>query len=194
MRKDHGGSDRAPGTAHGRRGAFARDARAVSTAVGYVLSLAIMALLISGLLIAGGNFLDNERDRVVRDQLNVLGEQVADGVENADRMAGAADGSPVVFVRVDLPSRIAGSQYRITVDNATGAMAPDRPYAYELVLEATAPEIEAEHRLTVRTHHRMIEGTVVGSAVVIGYHDETGDGQSELVIRKEMAIEGASAS
>lgn len=166
----------------------------MSTAVGYVLSLAITALLISGLLIAGGNYLDNERDRVARDQLDVLGEQVAGGVENTDRMAGGAAGSPVAFVRVTLPSRIAGSQYRITVDNTTGAMAPDRPYAYELVLEATSPDITAERRLTVRTHHPMIEGTVAGGDVVVGYHDETGDGQHELVIRKEMAIDGAEAS
>lgn len=194
MRKDHDGFDRAPETANCRRGAFARDDRAVSTAVGYVLSLAIMALLISGLLIAGGNFLDDERDRVARDQLNVLGEQVADGVENADRMAGASGGSPVVFVRVELPSRIAGSQYRITVTNESGAMAPDRPYAYELALEATSPEIAAERRLTVRTHRRLVEGTVAGGTVVVGHHDETGDGQHELAIRKEMAIEGAEAS
>lgn len=192
MRSDRTGGGRVPRVGDGRRETLVCDDRAVSTAVGYVLSLAIMALLISGLLIAGGNFLDNERDRVARDQLNVLSEEVAGGVENADRMAGASDGSPVVFVRVNLPSRIAGSQYRITVNNATGAMAPDRPYAYELVLEATSPDITAERRLTVRTHHPANVGTVAGGDIVIGYHD-AGDGK-ELSILKEMAIDGAEAS
>lgn len=185
-RGDH---DRRPSFAsddYTRRRRFASDDRGVSTAVGYVLALAITALLISGLIVAGGNFLDGQRDRVVRDQLNVLGERVASGVENADRMAGAADDSPVVFVRVALPSRAASTQYRIRVDNTTGAMASDRPYAYDLVLEAVGSEAAIEQRVPIRTHHRMIERTVTSGDVVVGYYDETGDGRHELVVRKDI--------
>jgi hypothetical protein len=148
-----------------------------------VLSLAIMTLLISGLLVAGSGFLDSERDRVARDQLNVLGERVAAGVENVDRMAGGTEQSSEAFVRVGLPARTAGDQYRISVNNTTTPemVANDRPYAYELVL-ATADET-IERQVPVRTHHPVVTGsTVNGGDVVIAYSDETGDA---IEIRKE---------
>jgi hypothetical protein len=159
----------------------------VSTAIGYVLALAITALLISGLLIAGGNFLDGQRDRVARDELGVLGERVAGGVESVDRLAGAGYDTPTAFVRLELPSRAAGNQYRIAVDNTTTAamVADDRPYAYDIVL--TTPTETLEVRVPIRTHHRLHEDrTVVGGDVVIVYRDEVGGPAHELAILKEV--------
>lgn len=185
MRSDEPAS-RTP-SRHRRRRSLAGDDRGVSTAVGYVLALAITALLISGLLLAGGNFLDSERDRVARDQLGVLGERVAGGVESVDRLAGAGYGSPTAFVRLDLPSSAAGNQYRIAVDNTTTAsmLAADRPYAYDLVL--TVPTENLEVRIPIRTHHRLHDDrTVLGGDVVIVYRDEVGGADHELAILKEV--------
>lgn len=87
--------------------------RALSTAVTYVLTLGMTAVLVSGLLIASGGAVEDRRDSVTRSQLTVIGEQLAADVEAADRLA-RADADRVA-VESPLPERVADGGYRVHV-------------------------------------------------------------------------------
>lgn len=88
--------------------------RALSTTMGYVLTLAITTALVTGLFVATGDMVQDREDGVVREELNVVGAQLAADIEAADRLA-RTDAERVV-VETHLPERVAGLQYRIRVD------------------------------------------------------------------------------
>lgn len=117
------------------------DDRAVSTTLGYSLALVITTILISGLLVTGGGFVDTQTERVTRSELAVLAENVAGDVEAADRLS-RAPGSDAVAVRSDLPPDVANRPYYVSV-NATGSD--------ELVLSTSNPDVSVSVSLeTVR--------------------------------------------
>lgn len=97
-----------------------RDDRAVSTTVNYALTLAITTLLITGLLVAGGDFVQGQRKQAALSELRVLGQQLAGDVAATDRLARSADGNGTVSVRRSLPDKVAGSNYRVNATRATG--------------------------------------------------------------------------
>ncbi|GAB6878572.1 hypothetical protein JCM17823_08460 [Halorubrum gandharaense] len=99
------------------------DERAVSVSVGYVLNLAVATLLLSGLFVAGGSFVQGEREAAIDGELTVVGERVAADLMTVDRLvANAEERSELVVERhVDLPPRVSGSQYRIAVESEEGA-------------------------------------------------------------------------
>jgi hypothetical protein len=114
------------------------DERGVSVTVGYVLTLAIGAVLLSGVVIGVGGVVDSQTDRAVRGDLAVLGQTTAANVESADRLARAAEAdrssaagatNASVSVAVDLPTRVAGISYRITVDNDAVTLRTNHPEA-----------------------------------------------------------------
>jgi hypothetical protein len=154
-----------------------RDERAVSTTVNYVLALAISSLLVSGLLIAGGNFVDGERQRVTSDELAVLGGQLAEGYVDADGLAetGSVDR---LAVRVTLAERAAGSGYTVAVVNRSSPTTD--PYRYDLVLESEAADVSTT--VSVRTNRQAVETTVDGGRVVVRLADPDSDGSDELVL------------
>jgi len=118
-----------------------------STLAGYVLTLAIGAVLLSGIVIGIGGVVDSQTDRVVRGDLAVVGQTAVANLESADRLARAAeverpsDADPAtVSVAVDLPTRIAGRPYRIAVDNRSVTLRTDDPEAVaEIPHVATLP-------------------------------------------------------
>ena len=87
--------------------------RATATALSYVLTLGITALLISGLLIAAGNTVEQQREDTTREALEVVGQQLTARLMAADRLVGA-NGTDVV-VRGSYPDSVAGSTYSIAV-------------------------------------------------------------------------------
>jgi hypothetical protein len=96
------------------------DDRAVSVTVGYVLTLAISSLLLSGLVIAGGSFVESEREAAARGELTVVGERVAADLMTVDRLVATAESPAALTVdrTADLPDRVSGVGYRITVSAA----------------------------------------------------------------------------
>jgi len=158
------------------RSRFGRDERAVSVAVGYVLTLAIGAVLLSGVVIGIGGIVDSQTDRVVRGDLEVIGQTTVANLESADRLARAAEidrlddpdavDSTNVSVGVDLPTRLAGRPYRIAVTNASVTLRTDDP--------DIAVEIPHAAAVSVR------ETSVRGGPVRIRYDDAAGD--PELVV------------
>jgi hypothetical protein len=144
-----------------------REDRAVSTTLGYVLALGISAILITGLITAGGNYVEEERDQVVRDQLSVIGQQVAANAERADRLVRAADSSssPTVRINQSFSERVTGTTYRIRFADSPNTV----------VVESVDPEIEVRIRATTDTE--FTESTAGGGPIQIRY-----DG-SELEVR-----------
>jgi hypothetical protein len=95
--------------------------RAVSTAVSYVLTLGITTLLVTGLLIAAGGVVDDRRETTTRNALEVTGQRLAANLMSADRLA-ETERVETVEVAVDLPTRIAGSGYRVTVNGSSSTL------------------------------------------------------------------------
>ncbi|WP_129115088.1 DUF7266 family protein [Halegenticoccus tardaugens] len=144
------------------------DDRAVSFSVGYALNLAVAAIVLAGLLVAAGGVVETQRETVVREELDVLGHQLAVGTMETDRLArvGTSDEdetgeSPRADVRVSLPSTVAGTGYSITVR------------ADELELEADDPAVSVTVPLVVETD--VTETTVRGGPLDVEY-DGSGDG------------------
>lgn len=109
--------------------------RAVSVTVGYAMNLALMTILLSGLFIASGGLIESERERTASDELDVIGQRIATELMAADRLVTASD-DPTVEITLDLPDRVAGSGYTVTVEED------------HLVLVATDVDVETTVRFT----------------------------------------------
>ncbi|WP_324662756.1 DUF7266 family protein [Haloarcula sediminis] len=135
------------------------DARAVSTTLSYVLALAIATVLITGIIVAGGSYVDSQREQVIRDELTVTGQQLAADIERADRLVRAADTDGDVTVRTNQSSSnsVTGAPYRITLDSSTDT----------LVLNTTNPDVTVRVGLAVETP--LAERTILGGDVQVRY-------------------------
>jgi hypothetical protein len=147
------------------------DERGVSTALGYVLSLAIASLLISGLMIAAGGYVQSEREQVVRSELNVIGQTLIADLEGADRLASSIDGE--VTVRSTLPRRVGSSAYTIEIrdDGYDGLIGNPR----EMVLSAASVDVSVRFRVVTNTTLDANGATVDGGELVIEYDSGTGE-------------------
>jgi hypothetical protein len=126
------------------------DDRAVSVTVGYVLTLAIGAVLLSGIVIGIGGVVDSQTDRVVRGDLAVVGQTAVANLESADRLANASEvdrpddaDAPTVDVDVDLPDRIAGHPYRIAIDDDAVTLRVDSPDAITVIPHVATLPVES---------------------------------------------------
>lgn len=144
------------------------DDRAVGSTINYVLSLAIASVLVTGLMLAGGTFVDDRRTEVIRNELTVVGQQVAADLERADRLVRAGEtaaGTEVTLVR-QFPERITGLRYRIET-------VPGSPDRVRLVV--------GEHDVSVTV--RVDTATPIGAASAQGGTIEVSyTGAGELVI------------
>ncbi|MEF8828178.1 MAG: hypothetical protein V5A49_04045 [Haloarcula sp.] len=138
-----------------------RDSRAVSTPLGYTLTLAITAVLVTGLVVAGTGFVEDRQENVIREELSVIGQQVAADFARVDRLVVAADSrneSLTATTRQTFPGRVSGSGYQLSLD----------PSAERLVLTSTDPEIRVTVGVTNRTN--LQESTISGGTVKVAYN------------------------
>lgn len=77
-----------------------RSDRGMSAALGYILTLSITTILISGLFITAGSVVDTQRQQATTQELTVHGERLAADLMTVDRLA--RTGSAVELER-DLP-------------------------------------------------------------------------------------------
>ena len=138
------------------------DTRGVSTTIGYALTLAITTLLVTGLLVGIGGFVDDQRQRAIESELSVIGQQIAADVQAADRFAQAGDTG--FAIRRDVPNDVVGRSYRVSVvvDDAH-----DPPLDTYLRLETSDPDIVVEVDLMVRTD--ISESSFAGGSVSVTY-------------------------
>ncbi|ELZ46202.1 hypothetical protein C464_11393 [Halorubrum coriense DSM 10284] len=116
--------------------------RAVSVTVGYVMTLAISTLLLSGLFVAGGSFVETQRERAAHGELTVVGERIAADLGTVDRVASSASSPDELTVNrsLTLPNRVSASGYRIRVtENGTAG-------AIALESDATDASVEVPFR------------------------------------------------
>lgn len=139
---------------------FRSSDRGVSTTLGYVLTLAITVVLVSGLLIAVGSFVSGQNERVTRAELDVVGQRLAADVEAADRLVEAGGGGPntTVVIRSRLPETVAGRTYRVAV-NESGRD--------QLVLSARDPDVSVG--VSVVTDVPVANATLGGGPVRIAF-------------------------
>lgn len=131
--------------------------RGLSTALGYVLTLGITVILVSGLFIAGGNFVDSQREEVVRTELDIVGEQVVTHVNAADRLNESSTYEANVTIEQRFPSNVVGTSYRISVEE-------DGP---RLRLTTERPSVEVTIPVTNTTN--VADSSASGGAIVIRY-------------------------
>ncbi|WP_435195406.1 DUF7266 family protein [Natronomonas sp. EA1] len=138
-----------------------RDDRAVSTTVSYALTLAITGILISGLLVAGAGFVDDQRERASATELNVIGQRLAADVGAADRLALATGGA--VTMNRTLTDTVVGSGYRIDVERV------GESNTYELTTVSQSPEVSSTVRLYAESP--VLGGPVPGGRVTVASND-----------------------
>ena len=100
-------------------------------ALGYALTLGITTLLVTGLLLAAGGFVGDQRERTIRGEMQVVGQQVASDLTGGDRFV-QLDGTDFTITR-EIPQRVVGVSYTIAV-----AGTPGDPY---LELTTDDPEV-----------------------------------------------------
>lgn len=156
-----------------RRTRLVSDQRAVSSTVTYALAVAITTILVSGLIVAAGGVLDDQRERAVRNELGVVGERLAAELEGADRLVpadeDAADEDAELRLRTTHPPRLAGTQY--TVALVASAPGPCDQYPC-LALNASNPDVDVTVTLTNETSVRSTQ--VRGGDVVVTYEPANG--------------------
>lgn len=144
--------------------------RGVSTTLAYVLMFAVATVLVGGLLIAGGDFVQDQRSQVIRTELGVVGQQMAADIASADRLVAASNDSATVNVSRQRPTRVAGSGYRVTL------VATSDPY---LKLTSARPEVSITVALSNRT--ALQNSTAWGGDVRVVYNQSA----DTLVIENE---------
>lgn len=135
--------------------------RGVSPVFGYVLTLGISTLLVSGLLIAAGGFVDQQRELTTESELRVIGQQVSADIAAADRLA-RTDGASEISVTRQIPEQVVGSQYSLSVE--TDANGPTQPY---LQLRTVRPNVTVQVGLTNQT--AVAESRVGGGEIEVAY-------------------------
>jgi hypothetical protein len=135
------------------------DDRGVSTTVNYILGLSIALLLVAGLFVTVGDFVQDQRETSVRTEMEVLGEQIAVDIEAADRLVQSTDDGNVT-VRRSLPSQLSGSSYTIAIEGG------DDPY---LILTSHDPELSTRARFTNTTNVAMTR--INGGSIQVNYTD-----------------------
>jgi len=134
------------------------DDRGVSTTLNYILSLTIATLLVASLLFAGTSFVGDNRETVMRNELRVIGEQIASDVERVDRLVVAGDGVATAEVSQEFPARVSGSTYDVVLDPGD-----DTPVA----LTASNPDVTIDVALTTQT--ALGDSSAVGGPVRVTF-------------------------
>ncbi|WP_415381139.1 hypothetical protein [Halosimplex sp. TS25] len=149
----------------GRRyGGLASASRGQSTTLEYTLALAVASLVITGLFVAAGDFVTQQRTEVVRTELGVVGQQLAGDVVAADRLVEAGASTDTVAVNASLPPTIAGSHYSVAVTH-TGS-------EQWLNLSTSDPSVSVSVRIKTKT--TVATGAVSGGSDVSVVYDPSG--------------------
>lgn len=125
----------------------------------YTMGIGIAVVLVTGLLIAGGGFISDQRSSAGRAELQVIGQQIAADVEAADRLiASTKDADPTVQIRRRLPRDVAGGHYQIELVEAAD------PY---ISLASTDPDLTVS--VDFVNHTAVRESSIAGGPVLIEY-------------------------
>lgn len=133
--------------------------RGVSVAINYVLVIGIAAIFTLGVLFFSGVFVEDQRERAIQDQLEVVGIQLGAEIEQIDRLVTTGGGEAELEVQPELIEMVAGTTYTVEVDSQAG----------ELVLRSRSPQVEV--RTSVSVSSDLTSETVRGDAVKLTYEE-----------------------
>lgn len=136
--------------------------RGVSTAVSYSLSLVIVTLLMTGVFWGMSDLVEGQQDRAIRSEFSVLGNRIAADIGAVDRMVLAAATSPEAELTTDIPSIVAGENYRVILNYKE----PDGPLRVNLT---TAPR-DVTTTIEMTNETPVAETTVDGGDLLITYN------------------------
>lgn len=149
--------------------------RSVSVALNYILVLAISSVLVTGLLIAGGSFVEDNRERVINSELTVIGNHVAGNVEQVDRLVtashdnlGSSGDEPEAYINQSFQQEVTGSSYAIEIVDGTPT---------QVVLTSFDPDVTISVNVTVQNGVRD-ESRASTSAISVYYDSDS----EEIVI------------
>ncbi|MFB6192451.1 MAG: hypothetical protein ABEI11_03925 [Haloarculaceae archaeon] len=132
--------------------------RGQSTAIDYVLTLGIAAVLIAALVATGGAFVSDQREISARGELRVIGQQIASDLATADRLVRSAGAADQVRLQRGVPRRVAGSTYVIELSSGSPAT---------LNLSADGGDVTVGITLTIQTS--VTDSEAGGGTVVIAF-------------------------
>lgn len=139
-----------------------RSDRAVSTALGYTLTLAITAVLISGLFVTAGSIVDTQRERATSGELTVHGERLAADLMTVDRLSRSGE---AVELERELPTAVGGGSYSVgVVTEGDGNETTQR-------IELRSARLDGAVSVRFATERDVVveSGSIAGGTVVIGF-------------------------
>ena len=140
----------------GRPGGLRAGERSTTTTLGYTLTLAISTLLVTGLIVTGSNFVQDQREIVVENELEVVGEQVAGQLEQADRLLAASSDPQAVRINESAPETVSGATYDVILEPGSPA---------ELELRTRNPDVTVT--LEVGLTSDVVDSSAGGGTVVV---------------------------
>lgn len=149
--------------------------RGTSTTLSYVLTLAIAAVLVTGLITAGGSFVEDRREQVIREELRVIGEHVAGNLEAVDRYATASDDLNEAQINQTLPRQVTGARYEVRLQPNSGD-----PHLW---LNTSRPEVSVQVNVTAQNDVTS-ETVADGGRITVACTVSSGD-CDELEIRND---------
>lgn len=146
--------------------------RSVSITLNYVLVLAITAVLVTGLIIAGGTFVEDQREQVIEGELRIIGNHLAGNMEQVDRYVRASESGtpPEAYINQTFGTDATGSTYDVELVERSGTA--------QVVLNSTSPDVSVRVNATVQTD--VDEDSFADGGEISVAYDQ---GDDELVIR-----------
>lgn len=120
------------------------DERGVTVPINYLLLIGIMTLLATGLLVSTSSFVQDQQERTIRAEFQVIGNRMATDLAAVDRLAQSVDSTGSVRTEIDLPGQVAGSAYRIDIT-------PSGTHRYLITLTSTEPDVTVSVPVRLQT-------------------------------------------
>jgi hypothetical protein len=146
--------------------------RGVAVTLNYVLVIAISTTLVTGLLIVGGSFVEDQRERVIENELSVIGNHMASNLEQVDRFAAASDDEPeAAYVNQTLQRSVTGSTYTVQLTQNPS----------QVVLSSARPDVTVRVNVSV-SEPLDTDSFATGGQMSVYYDPDAAGGSGRLVI------------
>lgn len=145
-------------------GGHRREDRGVSEVVGYLLSVAIVGMVMVGVVVSASAYFEQREEVAVSTDLEEHGQHLSRTVGIVDRLVRQSNSSGEIGRQVDLPSTVGDERYRITIVNRTRASAPDSPCNRPCLVLATD---DVTRRVYVASVTTLEAGSVVGGSLYV---------------------------
>jgi hypothetical protein len=119
---------------------------------------------VTGLLIAGGGFVEDTRERVVYSEMTVIGNHIAGNLEQADRLVQASSGDTTVQINESFQRQVTGATYQVELNDSGTPQ-----------VVVTADELDASVEINMTVQTDLDETTSVGGGTIAVVYDQSND-------------------